>query len=72
MLCVKVELISTRLLSDDDKKDMRKGLLPVESLITHVKVWIENGMPDYANGQKEPYKAQTAKPMRMYAGYGKR
>ncbi len=57
MLCVKAELISTRLLSESDKQDMLLGLVPVESLITGVKIWMENGMPDYANGNTTPYKA---------------
>lgn len=44
MMCVDATLISTTLLSDDDKKDMLNGDLPVESLLLHVKVWKENGM----------------------------
>jgi hypothetical protein len=56
MLCVKADLISTRLLSKEDKQDMLKGLVPIESLIAHVKIWIQNGMPDYANGHTEPMK----------------
>lgn len=50
-LCVKADLISTRLLSKEDKQDMLNGLIPVESLMTHVKIWIHYGMPDYANGE---------------------
>lgn len=56
MCCVKVELISNRLLSPADKKDMLNGELPVDSLITHVKIWVENKMPDYVNGKREQYK----------------
>lgn len=56
MFCVKAELISTRLLSKEDKQDMLDGLLTIESLMAHVKVWIQNGMPDYANGDTEPMK----------------
>lgn len=71
MLCVKAELISTRLLSVDDKKDMLAGKLSIESLIIHVKVWIEAGMPDYANGKFEPYKPPPELPMQRYRGSGK-
>lgn len=56
MMCVKAELISTRLLSDEDKQDMLNGLVPVDVLLLHVKVWIQNGMPDYAHGKFEPYR----------------
>ena len=55
MLCVKAELISTRLLSPEDKQDMLNGHIPVESLITHVKLWMASGMPDYAHGHTKPY-----------------
>ena len=58
MLCVKAELISTRLLSKDDKDDMLTGLIPIDSLVTGVKMWIESGMPDYANGHTRPYKTR--------------
>lgn len=53
-MCVKAELISTRLLSKEDKQDMMDGFLSIESLIPHVKIWIHNGMPDYANGKTVP------------------
>ena len=56
MLCVKAELISTRLLSKEDKEDMLSGLIPIDSLITHVKVWVSQGMRDYANGSYLRYK----------------
>ena len=49
MFCVKAELISTRLLSKEDKQDMLEGLISVEELLSHVKVWVQNGMPDYVN-----------------------
>jgi len=39
-------LIVTKLLSGEDKDDMRAGLLPIASLDCHVRAWIENGMPD--------------------------
>lgn len=55
-LGVSPALISTRLLSEDDKKDMLEGNLPIDSLELHVKLWIEAGMPDYAHGDDKPYK----------------
>jgi hypothetical protein len=51
MLCVRADLISTRLLSTEDKNDMLNGLLPEEVLFLAVKCWIAAGMPDYANGK---------------------
>jgi hypothetical protein len=53
MMCVKAELISTRLLSKDDKHDMLNDLIPLDALINHVKVWIVNGTPNYSNGNTE-------------------
>ena len=50
-LNVEARLITTRLMSEDDKNDMRAGLLPIEALEAHVKVWIENGLCDYAHGK---------------------
>jgi hypothetical protein len=71
MLCVKAELISTRLLSKEDKDDMLNGLIPIETLILHVKVWMQNKMPDYANGHTDPYKPSLELPMKRYRGIGK-
>lgn len=51
-------LITTRLLDAQDKKDLQDGKIPIESLITHVKVWKENGMPDYTNGTGALYTAK--------------
>ena len=48
------KLIVTRLLSPEDKDDMRRGELPIESLALHVELWIKAGMPDYAHGKTEP------------------
>lgn len=53
---VSPNLIATRLLSDDDKADMMNGDLETDSLVTGVRVWVEAGMPDYANGQTNPCK----------------
>lgn len=55
MMCVKAELITKILLSDDDKKDMLNGDLNFETLALHVKVWVKNRMPYYRNGKFELY-----------------
>ncbi len=55
MFCVKPEWISTKLLSSDDKEDMKNGELPIESLIAHVKVWVEHGMLDYVSPKFDVY-----------------
>jgi hypothetical protein len=55
-LCVKADLISTRLLSEDDKQDMLRGDLPIEALECAVKCWMDAGMPDYAHGKTDPMK----------------
>lgn len=65
------KLIATRLLSEADKHDMLSGHLDFESLLTAVKVWIQNGMPDYANGKFERYKPDYELPMQRYRGMGK-
>lgn len=39
-------LISTRLLSEDDKNHMRSGVLSVDVLELHIKVWRDKGMRD--------------------------
>lgn len=49
--CVRASLISTRLLSSDDKQDMLNGEIPMESLENHVEVWKEGGMSDLSNGK---------------------
>ncbi|HWI48384.1 MAG TPA: hypothetical protein VNU45_09210 [Rummeliibacillus sp.] len=48
MLCVKAELISTKLLSSEDKQDMLDGVITDEALFFAVKGWMEAGMPDYS------------------------
>ena len=50
-LNVEPRLITTRLMSEDDKQDMREGNVPVKSLEVHIKAWIAAGMPDYAHGK---------------------
>jgi len=69
---VSPKLISTRLLSNEDKQDMLSGLLPVDCLVIGVRTWLAAGMPDYANGKFDPYKAFDDKPMSRYRGMGKR
>lgn len=54
-LGVSPNLISTRLLSTEDKEDMLAGLIDDDMLECHVKVWIEHGMPDFANGSSKRY-----------------
>ena len=49
--CVKAELIATRLLSEEDKRDMLAGLLSMEALEAHVNVWKENGCEDCNKSQ---------------------
>lgn len=48
-LCVKPQEIVEKLLSDDDKQDMRNGNVSIEALESHVKVWAVNGMPNHRN-----------------------
>lgn len=50
---------------------MLNGLLSDETLEAHVRVWMENGMPNYAQGDTTPYKPPDTKPMSRYRGYGK-
>ncbi len=47
-------LITTRLMDDSDKQDMRDGLLSEAVLDLHVKLWIERGMLDFAHGKSDP------------------
>jgi hypothetical protein len=56
VMCVRADLISTRLLSAEDKQDMLNGDITIDDLLIHVKVWKENGMCNYADGSGEPYK----------------
>ena len=55
MYCIKAELLSTRLLSKEDKQDMLDGLISIECLASHVAVWKEDGMPNYSEGKFERY-----------------
>ncbi len=66
-MCVKAELISTRLLSIEDKRDMLNGLLPDKALLLHVKCWIEAGMPNYNSSEIALYSnAKTLGVKRYY------
>lgn len=51
---IKPRLITTRLMSEEDKDDMRNGDVPASVLDLHVEVWIKEGMPDYAHGKTIP------------------
>ena len=45
-------LVATKLLSKEDKNDMRNGLLPIEVLDAHIKNWAFLKMPDYVNTER--------------------
>lgn len=57
---VQARLIVTRLMSEEDKQDMREGNLPAKALDCHIKVWKENGMCDYAHGKTVPLAQEKA------------
>jgi hypothetical protein len=57
-LGVSPSLITTRLLSDEDKLSMLDGHLTISSLEAAVEVWKDNGMPDYAHGNTERYETE--------------
>lgn len=42
-------LITTRLMDETDKQEMRQGLTSENLLDTHIKRWIEFDMPDFAH-----------------------
>ena len=42
-------LFTTRLMSEEDKEDMRQGLLTIEAIEAHIKVWKDTGMRDLRN-----------------------
>ena len=62
-LGVSPKLISERLLSIDDKHDMLNGLLADDALECHVKVWMTQGMRDYANGSGLIYRRDIGLPI---------
>jgi hypothetical protein len=49
-LGVSPSLISTRLLGPSDKREMLSGDITYDVLLVAVKLWMDAGMPDYANG----------------------
>lgn len=51
-LGVSPNLITTKLLDDNDKQDMMNGELTREILEIHVKEWLLNDKPDYRKGTK--------------------
>lgn len=57
-------------MSRQDKDDMLAGLISDQQLETAVKCWMHSGMPDYANGDTRPYKADKGLPMARYRGNG--
>lgn len=54
-----VEQVLSSLLSNEDEKDIIKGLIPVETLRLHIELWVKHNMPYYsgkpvkANGLEE-------------------
>ena len=54
-LGVSPKLISMRLLSDEDKQDMLDGKIDIEELSVAIRAWMDNSMPDYANGSLKRY-----------------
>lgn len=54
--------ISLKLLSKEDKTDMLNGDIPLDCLDLAVKLWIEAGCPDYANGCSKPTRRFTGHP----------
>lgn len=60
-LGVSPKLISTRLLSKQDKDDMLAGELTKETLTSHVSIWNKMGMLDYSEGSCEPYRSKIIK-----------
>ena len=53
-LRVSPALISTRLISAQDKCDMLNGDISVEALEQATGAWMDAGMPDYSNGLTSP------------------
>lgn len=47
-------LISTKLLSYDDKQDMMSGDLSIETLEANIVAWLEGGMPDCNKNNSDP------------------
>lgn len=52
------KLITTRLLDDQDKVDMKVGLIDIVALECHIEAFMASGMPDYAHGSIETYEEE--------------
>lgn len=48
---VSPRLITTKLLSEQDKQDMRNGELPQEALTNHVEAFRDAGLPNRRAGE---------------------
>ncbi len=70
-LGVSPKLIATRLLSEDDKKDMVDGLISNEELEVAVRCWMQSGMANVVEGDLRPYRPPPELPMQRYRGIGK-
>jgi hypothetical protein len=70
MMCVKAELISTRLLSKDDKEGLLDGSISEEALMTHVKVWKANGMHDLVGCHEGQTPVSGKQGQKTFQGYG--
>jgi len=66
---VSPKLISERMLSDQDKDDMLRGVLSIEALEASTELWMASGMPDYANGRDIPYKKDFKKELNHPQGH---
>jgi len=53
-LGVSPKLVISRLLSEEDKVDMKAANLPLEALRCHIRAWMDNDMPDYVKGHEAP------------------
>lgn len=58
-LNIKPKLIAERLLNYFDKMDMMAGKINIEALKCSCEVWMDNGMPDYANGKDIPLEKEV-------------
>lgn len=48
---VRASLITTHLLSEEDKNAMREGDIAVDSLEAHIRAWIGMGIPNLIQGK---------------------
>ncbi|HGC5726842.1 TPA: hypothetical protein ACIZAI_001027 [Legionella pneumophila] len=52
-LGVKSSAVINYLISNEDEEDILNGLIPKSCLVLHIKLWIENGQPDYSGRVKK-------------------